>query len=98
MHKERAGKPSLVLDLMEEYRSWVVDRNVIKMRAKISNDKKIDAELKKYLSNQVHETMSKKLNYKNKRLRLETIMQRQIYKLASSVVKNNPYKSYRFLW
>jgi CRISPR-associated protein Cas1 len=28
LHTTRAGKPSLVLDIMEEYRAWVVDRTV----------------------------------------------------------------------
>jgi CRISPR-associated protein Cas1 len=27
-HTTRAGKPSLVLDIMEEYRAWVVDRTI----------------------------------------------------------------------
>ncbi|MDE4969772.1 CRISPR-associated endonuclease Cas1, partial [Francisella tularensis] len=32
LHKKRPGKMSLVLDLMDEYRAWVVDRVVIKLR------------------------------------------------------------------
>ena len=39
MHGQRPGKMALVLDLMEEYRAWVVDRVVIKLRSR-SEDKK----------------------------------------------------------
>ena len=33
LHTQRPGKPSLMLDLIEEYRPWVVDRQVIKLRS-----------------------------------------------------------------
>ena len=38
-HTDRPGKPSLVLDLMEEYRAWVVDRAIIKIRDKLSSNR-----------------------------------------------------------
>ncbi len=31
LHADRSGKPSLVLDLSEEFKQWIVDRTVIKM-------------------------------------------------------------------
>lgn len=33
LHTMRSSKPSLALDIMEEYRSFVVDRNIIKIRS-----------------------------------------------------------------
>ena len=39
IHAERPGKMSLVLDIMEEYRAWVVDRTVIKLKAQSEKTK-----------------------------------------------------------
>jgi CRISPR-associated protein Cas1 len=99
LHQRRPGKPSLVLDFMEEYRAWVVDRNVIKLRRLISTSNKFDTKLKKGLSESIQKTMSTKYPYKGKKLRLESIIQRQAYRLAGAMVeKGNIYKSYRFRW
>lgn len=98
LHQERAGKPSLVLDMMEEYRAWVVDRNVIKLRAQIAEHNSLNTKLKKELSNAIHQTFANRYHYKGKRLKLETILQRQAYRLAASVVSHQRYQPYRFKW
>ena len=36
LHAVRSGKPSLVLDIMEQYRSYVVDRAVVKLKSRLS--------------------------------------------------------------
>ncbi|MCX7633647.1 MAG: CRISPR-associated endonuclease Cas1, partial [Turneriella sp.] len=53
-HAQRPGKPSLVLDLMEEYRPWVVDRNVIKLRHQLNAAGKINAEIRKAAVSYTH--------------------------------------------
>lgn len=98
LHAERAGKPSLVLDMMEEYRAWVVDRQVISMRSQIQTEQSLDFKLKKQLANAIQKTMYNKYAYKKKRLRLETIIQRQAYRLAACVVDGQRYQPYRFKW
>ena len=98
LHVERAGKPSLVLDMMEEYRAWVVDRQVIKLRSQIKNNSILTIKLKKQLSKAIQETMSSKHLYQKKRLRLETILQRQAYRLAACMVDEKRYQPMRFKW
>ena len=98
LHAERAGKPSLVLDMMEEYRAWVVDRQVIKLRSKINANTEFTFKLKKQLSQAIQETMASKHLYQKKRLRLETILQRQAYRLASCMVDDKRYQPMRFKW
>ena len=44
LHVDRPGKPSLVLDFMEEYRAWVVDRNIIKLRARLGKETSLTRE------------------------------------------------------
>ena len=49
MHTTRPGRMALVLDIMEEYRAWVVDRAVIKLRAQSEGKKELNLDLKKAL-------------------------------------------------
>ena len=97
-HVQRPGKPSLVLDLMEEYRSWVVDRAVIKMRSTISTKKYLDVELKRNFINEIQKTLAKKYLYRTKKVRLENIIQRQTYKLSGDFKLQQNYKPYLFKW
>ncbi len=98
-HVDRPGKPSLVLDLMEEYRAWVVDRIVIKLRHKLEKTEQIDATIKKQISNEILKTVSNKYSYYNKKIRLDNIIQRQVYKLMAVINGNETnYKGYKFKW
>lgn len=98
LHTDRPGKPSLVLDFMEEYRAWVVDRVVIKLRQQIAKAKRFDQSLKSELSRMIADCMSSEILYRGKRLRLENVMQRQAYRLAGAVVDKKKYKGIRFKW
>jgi len=98
LHQQRSGKPALVLDMMEEYRPWVVDRNVIKLRKQLGASESLNTQLKKKLSSAIHNTMANRYPYHGKRLKLETILQRQAYRLGATVVDGKVYKPYRFKW
>lgn len=98
MHSIRPGKMSLVLDLMEEYRAWVVDRAVIKLRQQSEGKTSLTEDLKKSLIGEVQRTCAKKYRYRGKQLKLEHIMQRQVYRLCGHFHENKPYKPYLFKW
>lgn len=98
LHVDRPGKPSLVLDCMEEYRAWVVDRNIIKLREKIANAKSFDAKLKKLISDSIYKTMQRKYLHNKKKVKLENILQRQVYKLSGFISCGGRYKGYIFKW
>lgn len=95
LHVLRSGKPSLCLDIMEEYRSFVVDRNIIKMRSHLSGD--FD-KIKKEVAQNILDSFDKKLIYHGRKLTLSSIMQRQIYRLAGAFCEQKRYKSYIFRW
>lgn len=97
-HVDRPGKPSLVLDIIEEYRAWVVDRNVIKFRAQLEKESELTAELKKKLSEAIHETMASKVLYHKKRIRLDSLLQRQAYRLSGVFSGKKNYKGFHFKW
>lgn len=98
LHSLRSAKPSLVLDIMEEYRSFVVDRNVIKMRFALQNAKSFEC-VKKDLSINIFASLSKKLPFNHTKLSLESIMQRQIYKISGCFCRSDKiYRPYIFRW
>ena len=98
LHVDRPGKPSLVLDLMEEYRAWVVDRTIIKMRDKLSKVKSFDFSIKKAIAEEIHKTMMTCYGYNKKKVKLENILQRQVYRLSGSMSTGKNYKGYAFKW
>ncbi len=98
MHRQRPGKMALVLDMMEEYRAWVVDRAVIKLRAQSERKNFLDTTLKKALITEVQSTCARKYIYRKKKHKLEHIIQRQIYRLCGQFYREKPYKPYLFKW
>ncbi len=97
-HTPRPGKPSLVLDLMEEYRPWVVDRAVIKQRSALKGKNTLDAKLRKALVDDIHRTFGTRFHYRGRKLYLESILQRQVYQLAGVFVDGKHYRPYIFKW
>lgn len=82
---------------MEEYRSFVVDRNIIKLRFKLQKSKDFN-KVKKDVASNILSTIHKKYKYNHKKLTLESIIQRQVYKISGYFSGNNKYKSYIFRW
>lgn len=98
LHVNRPGKPSLVLDIIEEYRAWVVDRNIIKLKSHLKGKSFLDSTIKKKIIEEINATMNKKYLYNAKNLSLQSIMQRQVYRLTGAFMQQMPYKSYSFKW
>jgi CRISPR-associated protein Cas1 len=98
LHTARPGKPSLVLDLMEEYRPWVVDRNIFKLRPLFEGQKEFSPDLRKRIINEVRSTLENIYPYRGKRVRLEVIIQRQIYRLIGELSGGTNWTPYRFKW
>lgn len=96
LHTMRSAKPSLALDIMEEYRSFIVDRNIIKIRSSLKGE--LNAELKKVIASNILNSLNKKLIYNHKKLTLESIIQRQVYKISAFFCGDSRYKSYIFRW
>ncbi len=97
LHSIRSGKPSLVLDIMEEYRSFIVDRNIIKMKGRLESVKKFET-IKEEVANEVIKSLSRKVKYNKRNLSVESVIQRQIYKISAYLCGEKKYKSYIFRW
>lgn len=97
-HTDRPGKPSLVLDIMEEYRPWVVDRNVIRLRNHLMPADGISPSAKHAVIEAIHETFDTEYPYRGKRMKLETILQRQVYRLCGFLYGKKHYQPLLFRW
>jgi len=95
LHKDRPGKPSLILDIMEEYRAWVIDRIVFE---KASQYKYFSLQCRRNLVSEIHKFMNKKKPYHGKKVRLDVIIQRQAYRLAGAFADNKKYRPFLFRW
>lgn len=102
MHVDRPGKPSLVLDLIEEFRQPVVDRVVIAIFSKGTKvhleEGRLSAETRKDFAGRILERLETTDNYEGKKCRLSTIIQRQSRCLASYVRGEGKYRPFVGGW
>lgn len=98
LHAMRPGKPALVLDLMEEYRAWTVDRSLIKLRRALSGCETLTQKARQRIAREVSDTFSRRYPWRGRRLSLDSIIQRQCYRLAGSFCGGSAYRGYRFRW
>jgi CRISPR-associated protein Cas1 len=102
LHVDRPGKPSLVLDLMEEFRAPVVDRPVIAMcrrgePIKIENGK-LDHDTRRLVAERVLEKLSADARFGGRRVSVRAIVQAQVRSLASFVRGQGAYRPFAFQW
>jgi CRISPR-associated protein Cas1 len=88
LHEDRPGKPSLVLDLIEEFRQLVVDRCVfalLNQRVALAQDGvgRLDAATRTLVAKRVNERLEADEPYERHRRRLRTIVQTQARHLGT---------------
>ena len=104
LHTDRPGKPSLVLDLTEEFRAPIVDRTVvaaIRLRQLRPNAKTgpLDPETRGVLVDQIFKRLESKERFEGGEYQVRSIIQIQARRVASFLTQKTPrYQSFRFKW
>jgi len=102
LHVDRPGKPSLVLDLVEEFRQPVVDRAVIASINLGQNFEMegglLDAESRKTIAAKILDRLETRESFKGKTFQIRSIIQIQARNVASFLRGEKDYKPYRFKW
>lgn len=102
LHVDRPGKPSLVLDLIEEFRQPVVDRAVLALLNRgeaVKLDKgKLDLPTRRLLAERVLERLEGEAEYRGRKYAIGSIIQAQAYSLAAALRGERGYRAYRFRW
>lgn len=90
VHTDRAGKPSLVLDLIEEFRQQVVDRMIFGMLGKgselrVDGEGRLDEKTRKTIVQKLFERLDGEERYAGMKQKLRTIILKQAQAVASYV-------------
>jgi len=102
LHVDRPGKPSLVLDLVEEFRQPVVDRTVIAFinlgqKAEMKEGL-LDADTRKAIAEKVLERLASTEPYRGQQYQVRSIIQMQARALVSFLRGKGPYRPFSFRW
>jgi CRISPR-associated protein Cas1 len=102
LHADRSGKPSLVLDLMEEFRQPVVDRPIFSWLNKggqLTLQKgMLDGASKENVASRVLLRLVAEEQHRGKQHQVRSIIQMQARLAASAVRGSRPYRSFSFKW
>jgi CRISPR-associated protein Cas1 len=102
LHVDRPGKPSLVLDMVEEFRQPVVDCAVI---AALGKGTAIETQggmlndlSRRTIAQLVLERLESEVNFRGQRHKLKSVVQIQARNLASALRGEGRYKAFSFKW
>ncbi len=102
VHTDRPGKPSLVLDLIEEFRGPVVDRAVFGTLGtgfKVGMDgERLDEKTRKLVAGRVHERLAARVKHRGRKHTLENVVHLQARAVASFVRDGVLYKPFVGSW
>jgi group II intron reverse transcriptase/maturase/CRISPR-associated endonuclease Cas1 len=99
LHALDDAKPTLVYDLIEEFRAFVVDRTVFTMfnrlePIKLDKDFRLDASSRKLIAKRVLERIGSYTKHKRASKKIDTIISEQAYMLARAVQGLTRYKPF----
>src|SRR2546426_7853962 len=102
LHVDRPGKPSLVLDLVEELRQPVVDRAVLRalhlgMSIRMENGQ-LDKASRDLIASRILERLVTAEKHESKEYEIRSIIQMQARKLASFLRGGKRHEAFRFRW
>ena len=102
LHVDRPGKPSLVLDLVEEFRQPVIDRTVIAFlnlgQQFGMSEGMLDHETRKELGQAVLDRLASYQYFRGQRYQVRSIIQMQARALVSFLRGKSKYKPFAFRW
>ncbi|MDX1993573.1 MAG: CRISPR-associated endonuclease Cas1 [bacterium] len=104
IHADRPGKPSLTLDMMEEFRSVVVDRLVIglvnrRYTVEITEQGMIQDDVRRSFAGKVKAQLQATVRYDGDRVPLSIVIQKQARRLAAHLrQETEAYLPYRAEW
>ena len=102
IHVRQDNKPTFAYDVVEMFRSQVVDRVVIKLIQKQTDlsvaDGLLTEETKKALAAEILQRLNRREKYRAERLSMEQIIRRQAKEIADFIDTKEPYKPYIAKW
>lgn len=93
LHSIDGNKPTLTFDMIEEFRTFIVDRTIFSMLnknepIKLDNDGLLTKSSRQLISKNIKEKLGSYTMWKKESIKIENIIQAQCYKLAQSIEDN----------
>jgi len=104
IHADRPGKPSLTLDMMEEFRSVAVDRLVIglvnrRYTIAMTEQGRLEDEVRRSFAGKMKEQLLATVRYEGDRIPISIVIQKQARRLAAFLRgETESYLPYRAEW
>lgn len=102
LHVDRPGKPSLVLDLVEEFRQPVVDRTVIAFvnlgQTVEMKEGMLDEDSRRALAERILQRLSSPEPFRGQQFQIRSIIQMQARSLVSFLRGKGKYRPFSFRW
>jgi CRISP-associated protein Cas1 len=102
LHVDRPGKPSLVLDLVEEFRQPVVDRTVIAFvnlgQTVEMKEGMLDEDSRRAIAEKILQRLSSPEPFRGQQFQIRSIIQMQARSLVSFLRGKGKYKPFSFRW
>ncbi len=99
LHAINGNKPTLVFDLIEEFRTFVVDRTIFSMvnkKEKISLNSNgfLATESRKNIAKNIHERLGSYVRYRKQSRKLENVIYQQALNLKNAILNDKKYKPF----
>jgi len=99
LHAIDANKPTLVFDLIEEFRAFVVDRTIVSMinnseHLKLDKENRLDRKSRQLIAKNVLEKIGSFTTHKKASKKVDTIISEQAYMLTRSIRGLSTYKPF----
>ena len=93
LHSLDENKPTLTFDMIEEFRTFIVDRTIVSMinknePIKLGNDGLLTKSSRQLISKNIKEKLGSYTMWKKESVKVENIIQTQCYKLAKTIEDN----------
>ncbi len=102
LHVDRPGKPSLVLDLVEEFRQPVVDRAVVALAGKGTSlevrEGMLTEDARRTVAQCVLERLDSEVAFRGRRQLVRSVIQIQARNLATFLRGEGSYRAFSFKW
>lgn len=106
LHADRPGRPSLVLDLIEEFRQQAVDRILVRLTTKkmidsanVIKSQELSKEVRSILATEIVNRLSQQVDYQNKKISLKNIIVRQAWMVAKFLRDEvSEYRPFHLRW
>ncbi len=102
IHVDRSGKPSLVLDFIEEFRQSIVDRTILSSLNKgikfELDEEGLSINTRKIIADRIHDRLDSTEKYDGHKYKLKNILQKQARHLAVTLREEGEYQPFISGW